>query len=60
MTTFKDLVWFARKSWGFLGCDRGTGRWDARRHYVTRLLPATKSFLKATRRDRAEATGAVR
>lgn len=24
------LTWFARESWRYLGCERGTGRWRAR------------------------------
>lgn len=31
--TLRDAFWFARHSWPYLGCDKGNGRWRARRRY---------------------------
>jgi hypothetical protein len=33
------LAWFARLSWSYLGCNRGTGRWAARARYVRSFIP---------------------
>lgn len=41
-----DLVWFLLNSWGYLGCDRGAGRWGARRHYFRKIVPASAHFLR--------------
>jgi hypothetical protein len=55
--TLRDIRWFAAKSWPYLGCDHGTGRWRARRRYVARFVPAARHFLAACRRDRADVAG---
>lgn len=30
----RDLWWFLYHSWFYLGCDKGSGRWKARFHYL--------------------------
>jgi hypothetical protein len=49
----KDSAWFLWKSWSYLGCDSGTGRWRARRRYVRGIWPAWRRFRAACKRDRA-------
>lgn len=46
-----SFVWFAIKSWSYLGCNRGTGRWEARRRWLTGLRPAWTRFSGAYRAD---------
>jgi len=45
------LFWFLRSSWSYLGCDRGAGRWRARRTYLAGLVPAAVKFMRLTRAD---------
>lgn len=55
MTDVRDVIWFVRRSWAYLGCDAGTGRWRARRRYAMGLVPAGCRFVAASRRDRTAA-----
>lgn len=51
MKQLRRAVWFLRHSWGFLGCDSGTGRHRARVRYFTGLPYALPAFLWASRND---------
>lgn len=53
--TVLDLLWFLRKSWHYLGCDQGSGRWRARRRYLTGLPGAWRKFHRAAVQDRRDA-----
>lgn len=46
------VLWFVWASWSFLGCDRGAGRWRARRRYARGLLPTLLRYLRMRREDR--------
>jgi hypothetical protein len=59
MADLRVLAWFARRSWSYLGCDRGTGRWAARGRYLRGLPAAARTFLRATREDRRAGYGRV-
>lgn len=49
-----DLIWFARHSWPYLGCDQGTGRWAARRRYIKGFATAYRTFAKLCQQDRKD------
>jgi hypothetical protein len=50
----RDTVWFVWKSWSYLGCDGGSGRWRARRSYLRGLWPAYRRFRASAKRDRID------
>lgn len=52
MKRLADLVWFLLHSWSYLGCDRGTGRWDARRMYFQKIVPTSITYLRLRSADR--------
>lgn len=53
MSAVRELTWFAKHSWTYLGCDRGTGRWQARSRYLSGFVRAARAFLRSARADRA-------
>lgn len=57
MGDVRALAWFVWTSWRYLGCDRGTGRWAARRLYVAGLPGAARTFLAFLAADRRERDG---
>lgn len=44
-------AWFVWRSWSYLGCDHGTGRWQARRGYFAKIVPKTLWFIRQDIRD---------
>jgi hypothetical protein len=52
MADLRAFAWFAWRSWSYLGCDSGSGRWTARARYLCGLSAAARTFLRATREDR--------
>lgn len=49
-----DGLMFLRESWKYLGCDRGSGRWRARRRYFAGIWYKTPAFILECKRDREE------
>lgn len=47
-----NAVWFIWRSWSYLGCDRGTGRWRARRDYLRGIVSKTIWFVRECHQDR--------
>ena len=48
----RNTVWFIWKSWSYLGCDSGTGRWKARREYLAGIIPKSIQFYIKTRKGK--------
>jgi hypothetical protein len=58
MTRVGGVLWFIWRSWSYLGCDRGTGRWAARREYLVGIIPAAVRFVRSSWND--DRTGGAR
>lgn len=52
MSEARDFAWFLWKSWSYLGCNHGSGRWRARREYAAGIVPAALRYIRAVRADR--------
>jgi hypothetical protein len=52
VTTLRDIAWFARTSWAYLGCNGGSARWSARRRYLAGFILAARRFAAARRSGR--------
>lgn len=46
-----ELIWFIRTSWAYQGCDRGSGRWKARRIFALKIIPSYRSFRRLSAND---------
>lgn len=47
----EGALWFIRESWPYLGCDKGAGRWRARRRYFLGIIPGVIWFVWQSRKD---------
>lgn len=54
MKPIKAALWFIGTSWGYLGCDRGTGRWLARARYLRGIVSKTIWFVRQDAIDRRQ------
>ncbi len=48
------MWWFIRESWKYLGCDRGTNRWRARRQFIANGWRAYTWWRRRCALDRIE------